>query len=447
MSKITSIKGLYQLKEAIKNNDKTMLVGFDVSKEFSDMCIIDSAHNVLLKNFRFSNTREGFDTMLSKVYVTKDSFCKQDIFCGFEPTGKYHKPLALFLLQNDLSICQISTVIAKDNRRTLDGSWRKNDVKDALNITDLMFQGKVLFFPTPDPFYDGIKNLFSYRYKLSKQLHAMRSMVRNSFFCMYFPEIEYLYRNILHSEILLLLKHFPTAYQIQKISLNKFIKTFKKDKTLTIKSKERLHHVWLKAQDSIGCEPNISTYTLAKSMVDQIEFLKNKLSLIESEIDQLCKHKKDYELLQTVPGFGPLHSAVFMACVKDIKSYNNVRQIEKRAGFDLEYHQSGKYKGYLSISKKGNAILRYALCSAAKIALKNKVFKDIFDEKLKIKGECRDNRFKLQIKCAEKLLRIACAVIRNNTPFSIEHILRNSVEQPVLTNVRVRLGGTLCGTI
>ncbi|MFH1288143.1 MAG: IS110 family transposase [bacterium] len=436
MPKIASIKELYQLKETIKNNGNTMLVGFDVSKEYSDMCFMDSAHNILLKNFRFSNNRKGFNSMLNKIYVTKDVFGKQDIFCGFEPTGQYHKPLAAFLLQKDLPVCQISTMIAKDNRRTLDGSWRKNDAKDALNVTDLMSQGKVLYYPTPSPFYDGLKSLISYRYKLSRQLLGMKAMIRNSFFCMYFPEIESLYDNILHQEILFLLKHFPTAYQIQKISLNKFIKMFNKDKIIAMKAKERLRQVWLKAQDSIGCEPNISTYVIANNMVNQIEFIQNKLSSIEYEIDQLCKHSKDYELLQTIPGFGPINSATFMACVKNIDRYNNIRQIEKRAGFDLEHRQSGMYKGHLSISKKGNALLRYALCSAANAALKNKVFKDLFLKKLEIKGVCRDNKFKLRIKCAEKLLRIACAVIKNTTPFSIEHILQNSVEQPVLTNVR-----------
>jgi len=125
-----------------------------------------------------------------------------------------------------------------------------------------------------------------------------------------------------------------------------------------------------------------------------------------------------------------------MACVKNINSYNNIKQIEKRAGLDLEYSQSGMYKGQLSISKKGNALLRYALCSAAKVALKNKVFKDLFLKKLEIKGVCRENKLKLHIKCAEKLLRIACAVVKNNTPFSSEYIIHSPVEQPELNNVR-----------
>ena len=430
------IQELYQIKENIKNNDKTILVGFDVSKAFTDMCIIDSAHNILLKNYRFSNSREGFNTMLDKINATKDKYAKQAIFCGFEPTGKYHKPLALFLLNNDLPVCQISTIIARDNRRSLDGSWRKNDEKDALNITDLMFQGKIMYYPVPAPFYEGVKDLISYRYKISKQLYGMKAMIRNSFFCMYFPEIESIYPNILHSEILLLLKQFPTSYQIRKISQKRFINTFNKNRKLTIISKQRLQQVWLKAQESIGYEPNVSTYVLAKNMLDQVEFLKNKLSSIEYEIDQLCKHNKDYELLQTIPGFGPIHSATFMACVRNINNYNNIRQIEKRAGLDLEYSQSGMYKGKLSISKKGNALLRYALCSAAKVALKNKVFKDLFLKKLEIKGVCRENKFKLNIKCAEKLLRIACAVIKNNTPFSSEYILQSPVEQPELNNVR-----------
>ncbi|MCK5491967.1 MAG: IS110 family transposase, partial [Candidatus Omnitrophica bacterium] len=365
---------------------------FDVSKEFSDLCLTDSAQNILLKKYKFAHTKKGFNKMLNKVYSIKDKFNKQDIFCGLEPTGKYHKPLASFLLKKDLALCLISTVVSSDNRRSLDGSWRKNDSKDAFNITDLMSRNRFLFYPSPDIFYDGLRDLINHRYKLSKLLRGTKTMIKNSFFSEFFPEIEKIYSNILHPEILHILNEFPTAYHIREISLKKFIRNFYKNKKITNRAIQRLQTVWQIAQDSIGCEPNISISVLAKSIVNQVEFYQRSISSIEQEIERICKGHIDYKLLLTLPGFGPVHAASFMACVKNVNNYKNVRQVAKLAGFDLEYRESGKYKGYMRISKKGKALLRYTLCHAAKISLRNKVFKDIFLEKLKIKGVCRDNK-------------------------------------------------------
>ncbi|MBI4652076.1 hypothetical protein HY745_12540 [Candidatus Desantisbacteria bacterium] len=80
-------------------------------------------------------------------------------------------------------------------------------------------------------------------------------------------------------------------------------------------------------------------------------------------------------------------------------------------------------------------MLRYTLCSAATRALNNKIFKKIFEEKLKNKGVNRANKSKLRIKYAEKLLRIAYAVLKTKKPFDLEMINQYSVKQPVLTNV------------
>jgi len=118
--------------------------------------------------------------------------------------------------------------------------------------------------------------------------------------------------------------------------------------------------------------------------------------------------------------------------VKDIKKFNHSDQIVKLAGLDLEYSQSGKYQSKSRSSKKGNALLRYALCGAVNGALKHKDFNEIFDQQLKRKGDNKDNRRILKVKLAVKMIRIAYAVLSKKEPFDIEKIKLNSVKEPVL---------------
>ena len=88
-------------------------------------------------------------------------------------------------------------------------------------------------------------------------------------------------------------------------------------------------------------------------------------------------------------------------------------------GLDLEYKQSGKYHGKAKISKKGNSLLRYALCSAANHAKKNKTIKSYLNKK----EISKEATAKFRIKLADKLLRAAYAVLKNKTPFNVNQFV------------------------
>jgi len=64
-------------------------------------------------------------------------------------TGTYHRALATFLEGQGADVVLSSSSVAAWNRRTQDGTWDKNDRKDAANCADLLEQGKVLFYSQP----------------------------------------------------------------------------------------------------------------------------------------------------------------------------------------------------------------------------------------------------------------------------------------------------------
>ena len=76
-----------------------------------------------------------------------------------EPTGTYHQALATFLETQGATVVFVNNHVAHLNRRTLDGTWDKNDPKDAHNLCDLLEQGKVLFYSRPDEPLGALRHL------------------------------------------------------------------------------------------------------------------------------------------------------------------------------------------------------------------------------------------------------------------------------------------------
>jgi transposase len=308
-------------------------------------------------------------------------------------------------------------VVAKENRKSLDGRWKKNDPRDAYNVTDLIFQGK-MFYYREDPLSDNLKGLLKIRKQAVNDLSSIKIRLRNNHFAQYFPEIDGLYKDITHQEVIMLLKHFPTSEHIRDIDFDYFYNIVK-CKPLTKLSKERIKTVWEKAQYSIGRPKNNASALAIKLILEDIQRLKRIIRLADDNIYEICGADKNYPLLRTIPGFGPVLTSIFMAYVGDIDNYYKAGQLCKLSGLDLEYTSSGKYHSQANISKKGCSLLRYALCEAALKSLKNKIIKQYFKTKLMIKGSSQRNKAHLRIKLADKLLRSAFAVLKKQQPFDI----------------------------
>ena len=66
-----------------------LFVGIDIAKNKHDMAVIDSNGNVILKHMKFSNNKQGFDKMHSKIMeLVEDSqslMLLASDFKGFRP--------------------------------------------------------------------------------------------------------------------------------------------------------------------------------------------------------------------------------------------------------------------------------------------------------------------------------------------------------------------------
>jgi transposase len=184
---------------------------------------------------------------------------------------------------------------------------------------------------------------------------------------------------------------------------------------------QRLRKIWEIAPHSIGCRAGRALELEAKIMVEGLQRIQQQIDEVEERIKDICRSFTEYELLLTIPGFGPYVSAVVLAAIGNAHRFTKASELLRLAGFDLSAHRSGTKSATALpvISKKGKADLRYALYQAALVATSfNKLFRAYYHRVLE--GRERENgiRTKMRVKLAARMLIIAWTVMRKKEPFN-----------------------------
>jgi transposase len=146
--------------------------------------------------------------------------------------------------------------------------------------------------------------------------------------------------------------------------------------------------------------------------------VRQTISETEDQIEQVCLKFKEYSCLLSIPGFGPALSAMVLGAIGNPWRFSNGAQVIKMVGLDLSASQSGKSHGPASISKKGKAEVRYALCQAAWVASsRDKHFIAYFIDQLRGREKEKGIKTKRRVKLAAKMLMIAWSLMKKKKSF------------------------------
>ena len=103
-----------------------------------------------------------------------------------------------------------------------------------------------------------------------------------------------------------------------------------------------------------------------RSLVDLVEALTSAIDKYDAKLGDMVKEKyPEAELLQDIPGIGPLTSLGFVLVVDEPMRFENIRDIGPYLGLTPKRDQSGNCDPQLGITKAGNGLLRRLLVSAA----------------------------------------------------------------------------------
>lgn len=141
---------------------------------------------------------------------------------------------------------------------------------------------------------------------------------------------------------------------------------------------------------------------------------------MEQETCGLVANNEDFQLLQSIPGIGPKIAVTFIASVGSAHHFKNGRNMAAWIGLTPKEHSSGEKQNMGSISKRGNRELRRLLIHGAR-AVMNWCEKKTDALSLWIKAlSKRAHPCKVIVALANKIARIAWAVLAYRRPYSVE---------------------------
>lgn len=146
------------------------IVGIDVSKNTLDCNIFSSNHWFVVEN-----NPKGFSGLLQECKNILKTEMKNVFFC-FENTGRYSKPLSIFLYDCGF---RFKIVNALDLKRSLGLTRGKSDKKDARLIAKYAWEKRDQLSPTkiPSALNDQLRALLSLREKLMRHRTSYKNTI------------------------------------------------------------------------------------------------------------------------------------------------------------------------------------------------------------------------------------------------------------------------------
>jgi transposase len=418
------LEAFRQIRKEIRGSSEYLIVGIDVAKYKHYAFYGTATGKTLLKRMIFENNLEGFRKLRVQEDALKVRYGLDKVIYGFEPTANYHKPLGEYLIRCGRHVVLVGGTAVKNNRKTIDGRWDKNDTKDAAVIADLISQGKFLFYEYPSMPLRDLRNLLSLKRRLKKQEHGQKVRIRNHLLAQYFPELDAYYGSW-GKEGLAIVRWCLDPSVMAGLEYEDFVRRVSPDARDFSYRQERLRAVWEKAVDSIGCRAGESLDVEAKLMVEGLVYIRESIRELEGKIEEVCSCFPEYRCLLSIPGFGPDIASQVIAAIGDPFRFDNQRQVLKMAGMDLSANRSGTRSNNATprLSKNGNAYLRYALYQAALIAsYRSTPFIRYFTEKLRGREKEKGIKTKMRVKLAAKMLIIAWTLMKKREPFDPKYL-------------------------
>ena len=412
-----------QLRKDVRGSREYLIVGIDVAKDTHHAFIGMPTGKTLLRRLIFENNIKGFEKLLTHVRALKLQNSLPKVVFGVEPTGHYHKPLAVHLIKCGYMVVLVSGVAVKRNRELLDGRWDKHDTKCAANIADLISQGKCSFYEYPLEEITELRYLLSLRKRLKKEEHSLRMRIRNGLLARHFPELDKFYGKC-ESENLAIVRWCLAPQKIMSMEFREFFNLVTtKEKGMA--QKQRLRAIWKTAPDSIGCMVGPASEFEAKVLIEKLKQVRQSIKDTEDLIEDISLQMSEYNWLLTIPGFGPYIASLVVAVIGNPYRFSNREQVLKLAGYDLSANRSGKTSSTAVpvLSKKGNSALRYGLYQAALVAsTKNRNFVEYYTNSLCGRQREKGIKTKMRVKLAAKMLIIAWTLMKKNEPFDPRYL-------------------------
>ena len=410
--------------------ESTLVVGIDIGSTTHYARAFDWRGIELGKVFKFSNSREGFDSFKDWMQWLLNKNNKSDVIVGIEPTGHYWFDLGAYLEDGGILLVMVNPYAVKTTKELDDNSQSKNDCKDPKVIAKLVIEGRYSAPYTPDGVYADLRVLTTNRKRIIRELTQIKNRIAR-WFAIYFPEYKDVFGDYESQSSMLVLRHACTPEAIVNLGPEGINQLWRNEKLRAVGMK-RAMTLWETAKRSIGLKKGTTAAEFEmKMMLEDYDYKMTQLNSIMEEIESLCKKIPESEQLLAIKGIGLITVAGFLAEVGDVRRFDSPRQIQKLAGLSLRENSSGKHKGQTTISKRGRSKLRAVLFNAAiPLIATNPEFKALHKYyTTRAQNPLKRKQSVIAISC--KLIRVFFAILTKGVTYDPAKMMSDIHRQPV----------------
>jgi transposase len=403
----------------------TLCVGADVHLDEIVLRAVDKAlgHEVL-QLFRVTNNLPGAQLAASTIAQTATDLGYARIEIGWESTGMLWIPFHRYLSTEPLLqpfeldlVCFNPKLVAKFKDGLVLRS-PKNDDRDAFDIAARLRFGELPVSYVPSDFWQGLRRLTRYRYRLSKALSQEKNRFQAYAFlkCSDWNRVQ-AFSDFLGATSVALLTEFTVA-EVQDMTHDQLVDLISHrgrgrfdDPTATARAVRQA------LRTSYPIDPQMDemvTAALAASW-DHIHYLNRSMK----RLDHLIARYIDLvpNPLITIKGFGAVITAGILAEIIDVLRFPEEKHLAQFMGLTWQKSSSG---GFVSqntrLTKVGNVYLRYYFIMGANLLRQHNLeYKAYYWRKYQEVSKYQHKR--ALVLTARKLVRLVHALLTKNEPY------------------------------
>jgi transposase len=397
-----------------------LVVGIDIAKETHVAQATNFRGIVLTKrHLTFPNTREGFEKLDRWMDELQQKHRLKGLIIGMEPTGHYGFNLANWLADKGKHVVMVNPATTKRNKENRDNSPSKSDPKDALVIADVVSRGYYYEYSRQATVFQRLCTIMSDReFWVTHSVRLQNRIIR--WLDIRFPEYFSVFKNWTYKRSLATLKEFPSPQDIESLSVSEVITGWRKHMKRAGGSTgmQKAAQLIAQAKRSVG---ETTALDEAKQdlgrLLQEFERIVEMLDRIEQDIQVLLSEIPMADQLRSI-GLGSICIAAILSGAGDLRQYAHGRQLLRKAGLNLAEKMSGKYKGQIMLSKRGDATLRkYLYLATLQLVGNHAVFRQLHEHNVQAKKmKKQQSVFKL----LGKLARIIIGIVGRGETFSPE---------------------------
>jgi transposase len=397
----------------------TLHVGIDVSQQRHDVCLLDGTGAPVGKPFAVRNNHPGATELIGRVAAAAPGYAP--VLLGLEATGIYWWHLAQALVRAP-ALAPYQPRLVVFNPRVIQGfrdaypAMDKTDPDDAFVIAGRLRFGHLPAAPPPDSRSFPLQRLTRYRF------HAVQTLVRaktQALTLLFLAASEYArlapFSDLFGTTSLAVLTEFKTLDELAALPLDElvaFVDERGRRRFVDPSAPARVLKQVAAESFRLDDDAVAPVHFALTSALAHIRFLTQQLKPLDRRIAQELARFPN--TLLSVPGIGPVYAAGLVAEIGDSARFPDDDALAKYAGLWWPRRQSGAFEAAdRSLSKAGNAYLRYYLCEAANsLRVHNEEYRRFYDRKYRETSKHPHKR--ATVLTARKLVRLVCALLRTN---------------------------------